>query len=108
MLINTRYFQHWTYQHIFFGAPLEFVSVPVAVTWFFGPVFVQKAAKVYRGKKMPGKMGNIYRTSFGLKVSSEYTRMHIGWLHCQATDLAMQPCVGVLSVTSVRIQTAAS
>ncbi|PKU40602.1 39s ribosomal protein mitochondrial [Limosa lapponica baueri] len=28
----------------------------------------QKAAKVYRGKKMPGKMGNIYRTSFGLKV----------------------------------------
>ncbi|NXU80095.1 RM03 protein, partial [Oreotrochilus melanogaster] len=25
-------------------------------------------SKVYRGKKMPGKMGNIYRTSYGLKV----------------------------------------
>lgn len=38
---------------------------------------------------MPGKMGNIYRTSFGLKVSSECTRMRIRWLHCQAVDLAM-------------------
>ncbi|NXW31753.1 RM03 protein, partial [Phaetusa simplex] len=31
-------------------------------------ILLYKAAKVYRGKKMPGKMGNIYRTSFGLKV----------------------------------------
>ncbi|XP_055564177.1 39S ribosomal protein L3, mitochondrial isoform X1 [Falco biarmicus] len=33
-----------------------------------GAISTNKAAKVYRGKKMPGKMGNIYRTSFGLKV----------------------------------------
>ncbi|NXE05280.1 RM03 protein, partial [Lophotis ruficrista] len=33
-----------------------------------GAISTNKASKVYRGKKMPGKMGNIYRTSFGLKV----------------------------------------
>ncbi|NXN07455.1 RM03 protein, partial [Indicator maculatus] len=33
-----------------------------------GAISTNKAAKVYLGKKMPGKMGNIYRTSFGLKV----------------------------------------
>lgn len=38
---------------------------------------------------MPGKMGNIYRTSFGLKVGSEYTRMCIKWLDCHAMDLAV-------------------
>lgn len=29
-------------------------------------------------------MGNIYRTSFGLKVSSGYTSVCIRWWHCQA------------------------
>lgn len=33
-----------------------------------GAISTNKAGKVYRGKKMPGKMGNIYRTSLGLKV----------------------------------------
>ncbi|XP_066049582.1 large ribosomal subunit protein uL3m [Chamaea fasciata] len=33
-----------------------------------GAISTNKAAKVYCGKKLPGKMGNIYRTSFGLKV----------------------------------------
>lgn len=33
-----------------------------------GAISTNKAAKVYRGKKMPGKMGNVYRTSYGLKV----------------------------------------
>ncbi|XP_029817616.1 39S ribosomal protein L3, mitochondrial [Manacus vitellinus] len=33
-----------------------------------GAISTNKASKVYRGKKMPGKMGNVYRTCFGLKV----------------------------------------
>ncbi|KAJ7419788.1 hypothetical protein WISP_52095 [Willisornis vidua] len=33
-----------------------------------GAISTNKASKVYPGKKMPGKMGNIYRTTYGLKV----------------------------------------
>lgn len=31
-------------------------------------VFMQDPAKVFKGKKMPGMLGNIYITAFGLKV----------------------------------------
>lgn len=44
-------------------------------------------------------MGNIYRTSFGLKVSSGYTSVY---------KVVALPSNGVLSAISARIQTAAS
>ncbi|XP_023683364.1 large ribosomal subunit protein uL3m [Paramormyrops kingsleyae] len=38
-------------------------------------------AKVFKGKKMPGQMGNVYRTSFGLKVWRVNTRYNILYVH---------------------------
>lgn len=32
----------------------------------------QDPARVFKGKKMPGKMGNVYVTAFGLKVASRH------------------------------------
>ncbi|XP_076865615.1 large ribosomal subunit protein uL3m [Brachyhypopomus gauderio] len=34
-------------------------------------------AKVFKGKKMPGRMGNIYRTNFGLKVWRVNTKYNV-------------------------------
>lgn len=46
----------------------------------------QDPAKVFKGTKMPGRMGNTYNTNFGLKVRlSEYIKCTfkslIGWLY---------------------------
>uniref|UniRef100_A0A8C9WF81 Large ribosomal subunit protein uL3m n=1 Tax=Scleropages formosus TaxID=113540 RepID=A0A8C9WF81_SCLFO len=38
-------------------------------------------AKVFKGKKMPGQMGNIYRTTFGLKVWRVNTKYNILYVH---------------------------
>ncbi|XP_038652493.1 39S ribosomal protein L3, mitochondrial [Scyliorhinus canicula] len=38
-------------------------------------------ARVFPGKKMPGKMGNIYRTSYGLKVWRVNTKENILYVH---------------------------
>ncbi|XP_074844389.1 large ribosomal subunit protein uL3m isoform X2 [Carettochelys insculpta] len=42
-----------------------------------GAISNSNAGKVFRGKKMPGKMGNIYRTAFGLKVWRISTKHNI-------------------------------
>jgi len=47
-------------------------------------------AKVWKGKKMPGQMGNIYRTDYGLKVWRVNTKLNViyvngsvpGWKNC--------------------------
>ncbi|XP_030644578.1 large ribosomal subunit protein uL3m isoform X2 [Chanos chanos] len=38
-------------------------------------------AKVFKGKKMPGQMGNVYDTSFGLKVWRVNTKHNILYVH---------------------------
>ncbi|XP_039383974.1 39S ribosomal protein L3, mitochondrial isoform X1 [Mauremys reevesii] len=42
-----------------------------------GAISNTNAGKVFRGTKMPGKMGNVYRTAFGLKVWRINTKHNI-------------------------------
>lgn len=46
-----------------------------------GAISTNKVSRVFPGKKMPGKMGNIYRTSFGLKVWRINTKHDIIYVH---------------------------
>ncbi|OXB83285.1 UNVERIFIED_CONTAM: hypothetical protein H355_002037 [Colinus virginianus] len=46
-----------------------------------GAISTNKVARVFPGKKMPGKMGNVYRTSFGLKVWRINTKHDIIYVH---------------------------
>ncbi|XP_048807983.1 39S ribosomal protein L3, mitochondrial [Lagopus muta] len=46
-----------------------------------GAISTNKVSRVFPGKKMPGKMGNIYRTSFALKVWRINTKYDIIYVH---------------------------
>ncbi|XP_015709558.1 39S ribosomal protein L3, mitochondrial [Coturnix japonica] len=46
-----------------------------------GAISTNKVSRVFPGKKMPGKMGNIYRTSCGLKVWRINTKHDIIYVH---------------------------
>lgn len=53
----------------------------------------QKVAKVFKGKKMPGQMGNVFRTNHGLKVRtmSEYARNSL------CLDVVASKCVTAIT-----------